>query len=296
MRSCARLVREPNTALRGMFESVALVSILSTIGIASMLTDWIELLRRFRALLEANPALKDLQKGTEKASQELGRTFYGMIFSIGIGHLQSVKRLEQIFGNLDGLSDAERHLWLEAFESHPADFSILVNPAWVAEARRNELNPADAAERYKRIALLAQKWELRALAIQCHVARAVMFDEYMNSESGALAVLDEAVEALGDDVAIARARAKIFWRNDKHQESVKILREIADMVGRDNPVERAFAMRKAAISAANERTPPALATHMSAFGGKADMAIGSGKMGYRRLLGPPPSASLSRTL
>ena len=74
-------------------------------------------------------------------------------------------------------------------------------------------------------------------------ARAVMFNEYMNDESGALAALDEAVAALGEDVVIARARAKIFWRNDKHQNSVKILREIADVVGRDSPVERAFAMR-----------------------------------------------------
>jgi hypothetical protein len=241
---------EPNRVLRSMLESVALASILNTIGIASLVPNWVELLRHFRALVEANPVLKDLQKGTEKASQELGRTFYGMIFSIGIGYLQSVKRLEQIFGDLDGLSDAERALWLEAFESHPADLSILVNPAWVAEARRNELNAADAAERYKRMALLARKWRFRALAIQCHVARAVMFDEYMNDESAALAALDEAVAALGDDVVIARARARIFWRNNKHQESVKILREIADVVGRDSPVERAFAMREAAISAA----------------------------------------------
>jgi hypothetical protein len=241
---------EPNNALRGMFESVALGSILNTIGIASLVPNWVELLRQFRALIEANPVLKDLQKGPEKASQELGRTLYGMIFSIGIGHLQSVKRLEEIFGDLDGLSDAERALWLEAFESHPADISILINPAWVAEARRNELDPADAAERYKRMALLAQKWKFRALAIQCHTARAVMFDEYMNDESGGLAALDEAVAALGNDVVVARARAKIFWRNDNHQESVKILREIADVVGRDSPVERAFAMREAAISAA----------------------------------------------
>jgi hypothetical protein len=244
---------EPNSVLREMFESVALASILNTIGIASLVPNWVELLRHFRALVEVNPVLKNLQKGTKKASQELGRTFYGIMFSIGIGHLQSVKRLEEIFGDLDGLSDAERALWLEAFESHPADYSILVNPAWVAEARRNELNPADAAERYKRMALVAQKWTFRALAIQSHVARAVMFDEYMNDESSALAALDEAAVTLGEDVVVARARAKIFSRNDKHQESLKILRDIADVVGRDNPVERAFAMRDAAISAAKTR-------------------------------------------
>jgi hypothetical protein len=148
---------EPNSALREMFESVALASILNTIGIASLVPNWVELLQHFRALVEVNPVLKNFQKGTEKASQELGRTFYGIMFSIGIGHLQSANRLEEVFADLDGLSNAERALWLEAFESHPPDYSILVNPPWVAEARRKELNPADAAESYKRMALLAQK-------------------------------------------------------------------------------------------------------------------------------------------
>jgi hypothetical protein len=241
---------ESDSALRVVLEHVALASILNTIGIASLVPNWLDLLRQFRALVEAEPELKDLQEGMEKASQELGQTFYGTIFSVGIGQLQSVERLEQIFGDLDQLSEVERSLWLEAFESHPANYSILINPAWVAEARRNELNPADVSERYKRMGLLAQKWKFRALSIQCHVARAVMFDEYMNDEAGALTALDEAVVALGEDVVIARARARIFWRNDKHQESVKILREIADMIGLDSPVERAFAMREAAMSAA----------------------------------------------
>lgn len=241
---------EPNMALRSVLESIALAFVVNTIGIASWVPNWIELLQRFRALVETDPVLKKSKKATEKASAELGRTFYGIVFSIGIGHLQSVRRLEEILTDLDRLNDAERSLWLETFESHPSEYSILVNPAWTAEARRNELKPEDAAERYKRMALLAQKWKFRALAIQCHVARAVMFDEYMNDESAALAALDEAVAALGDDVVIARARARIFWRNDEHQESVKILREIVDVVGRDSPVERAFAMREAAISAA----------------------------------------------
>lgn len=254
-RACVEaLLREagedPDPVKRGLFESISLASILNIIGIASSVPNWIELLQRFRANVETTPVLQEMKRTTEKASQELGRTFYGTVFSIGIGHLQSVKRLEEILGDLDHLSGAERSVWLEAFESHPADYSILVNPAWTAEASRNELNAADAAERYRRMALLAQKWKFRALAIQCYVARGVMFDEYMDDETGALAALDEAVAALSEDVVIARARARIFWRHDKHQEAVRILRSIADVFGLDSPIERAFAMREAAISAA----------------------------------------------
>jgi hypothetical protein len=85
--------------------------------------------------------------------------------------------------------------------SIPFGCVILLCRTCAAEARRNELNPADAAERYKRMALLAQKLKLRALAIQCHVACAVIFDECMNDEFGALAALDEAVAALGEDAS-----------------------------------------------------------------------------------------------
>jgi hypothetical protein len=244
---------EPDATLRSVFGSIALASILNIIGIASSVTNWIELLQRFRALVESNPILQEFKRGTEKASEGLGQTFYGMIFSIGISHLQSVERLEDILADLDHLSGAERSLWLEAFECNPSDYSLLVNPAWTVEARRNELDPADAAERYERMALLAQRWKFRALAIQCYVARAVMFDEYMNDEAGALAALDEAVATVGEDAVIARARARVFWRHDKHQQAVKILRAIADVVGRDSPVERAFAMREAAISAAKTK-------------------------------------------
>jgi hypothetical protein len=241
---------ERDARMREVFESIALASILNTIGIASSVLNWVELLQRLRANVETSPVLQDFKKATEKASEEVGRTFYGMVFSIGIGHLQSVKRLEEILIDLDRLSDADRTLWLESFESHPADYSLLVNPPWTAEQHRNELNAADAAERYNRMALLAQKWMLRALAIQCYVARAVMFDEYMEDEKGAQAVLDEAVAALGEDVVISRARARVYWRHNKHHDAVMILRSIANVVGRDSPVDRAFAMREAAISAA----------------------------------------------
>jgi hypothetical protein len=241
---------ERNDAARQLLESMALTSILSTVGIASFLPNWVELLQRFSAQVETNQSIKRLMEHTETTSEGLGHTFYEMIFSVGIGHLKSIQRLEEIFMDLDRLTDAERSLWLDSFENHPSDYSILVNPAWAAEARRNELNPVDSAARYKRMASLSEKWKLRGLAVQCHIARAVMFDEYMNEESSALAALDEAAAVLGEDVALARARARIFWRNNRHPESVKILREIADEVGRESPVERAFAMREAAISAA----------------------------------------------
>jgi len=241
---------EPDAQMRDMFEDIALASVVNTIGIGSWVPNWIDLLQRFRTKVESSPILHAFKEATENASKDVGGTFYGMVFSIGTAHLQSVKRLEEIFIDLDRLSAAKRSVWLEGFESVSRDYSLLVNPPWTEEQRRNELNATEAAERYKRMALLAQKWELRALAIQCYVARAVMFDEYMDDEKGSQAALDEAAAALGEDVVISRARARVYWRHNKHHDALRILRGIADVVGRDSPIDRAFAMREAAISAA----------------------------------------------
>jgi hypothetical protein len=232
--------------MRTMFDGLALVSVLSTIGIASSVPQWVELLQRFQVSVDASPVLKQLKRSTTEGARAAGLTFHGMLFSVGIGQLKSVKRLEEIFIDLDQLSDADRSLWLES-----ADYSLLVNQSWAAEESGKELNAPDAAERYKRMALLAQKWGLRALAIQCHIARAVMFDEYMNDEKCARAALDESVTALREDVATSRARARIFWRHNKFHDAIGILRDIAHVISRDSPIDRAFALREGAISAAN---------------------------------------------
>jgi hypothetical protein len=80
-----------------------------------------------------------------------------------------------------------------------------------------------------------------------------MFDEYMDDEKGARAALHESVAALGEDVATSRARARVFWRHNKHHDAVEILRDIAHLIGRDSQIDRAFALREGAISAASRR-------------------------------------------
>src|SRR5580704_10395944 len=77
-----------------------------------------------------------------------------------------------------------------------------------------------------------------------------MLDEYGEDSEGALRSLDEAQAVLGEDVVIARARAKVFWRHNNHAGAVAIMRVIADRISPDSPIARCFALREAAISAA----------------------------------------------
>lgn len=236
--------------LRDMLEGMALASILNTIGIASAVSNWVNLLQRYRKKIDTSATLRELKKTTEAALLEDHRKFFSTTFSIGSSNLQSVQRVEEIFLDLDSLSAADRFVWFDGFENHPTDYSLIINPSWVAEAKRGELNATNAAERFKRMALLAEKWKITKLASECHVARAVMLDEYSNDQPSALAALDEAEATIGTNVVISRARARIYWRDHKYHEALGILRNIADVVGQGNPVDRAFAMREASISAA----------------------------------------------
>ena len=78
-----------------------------------------------------------------------------------------------------------------------------------------------------------------------------MLDEYLDDPEGALAILDEAVVVMGNDLILSRARVKVHWRRGDHRRALDVLRNIADQVGRDSPVERMNTLREAAISAAN---------------------------------------------
>ena len=78
-----------------------------------------------------------------------------------------------------------------------------------------------------------------------------MFDEYGEDDKAALRAIDDGAAALGEDVILSLARAKILWRRSDHSEVVSILRDVEKQIDRNEPIGRAFALREAAISAAN---------------------------------------------
>lgn len=234
---------------RDMFQMVSLGKILGTMGIANYLDNWVELLFRFHAIANSNELSRKLLANLA-TKPGMGGNIVGLLFAIGGSNLTSVAKLEQVFAQLDNLEPEQRAMLLQPIEEHASDFSVLVNSPWVAE-QNNGLNALDAAERYRRMAEQTFSWGYRPMTIQCWIARAVMLDEYANDVEGALEVLDDAVTENGEDALISRARAKVYWRAQDHERALSILRGIADEVGKSNNIERAFALREAAISAAN---------------------------------------------
>ncbi|HYS84681.1 MAG TPA: hypothetical protein VEN78_06740 [Bradyrhizobium sp.] len=236
---------ELRQALRGMSFAV----VLGTMGIANYLDNWLDLLQQFQAMTEADDLLGGLRHDFEEEIQRSSNLF-GNLFAIGTAGISTVARLESIVDQLDDVEPTRRSLYLGAIGEVVPDYSVFVNGPWFLERQRDALNATDAAERYHRMAKRTAPWGVRPVTVQCWAARAIMLDEYAKDSDGALKVLNEAVLALGDDVLLSRARAKVYWRAHDHERSLQVLRKIADEIGRDNHIERAFALREAAISAA----------------------------------------------
>ena len=235
---------------RHLFEGMALGTVLSTMGVANYLENWVALLLRFKIMVETSKILQGIVANVEGNVGVLGSKFFGTLFSVGSARLASVERLEHVINELDKLDASDRSLWLTPVDRASSDYSVFINSPWVTQRHSAAFDATDAAMRYQRMAEKTQSWDIRSLSLQCVVAQAIMLDEYQNDREGALAVLEEAIETWGDDGILSRAIAKIHSRHGEHEAALEIFRSIADQVGGASPIDRAFALREAAISAA----------------------------------------------
>ena len=240
----------PEGEIKRLSEAMTLGTVLVTMGIANHLENWVALLHRLKTRVETGEILQSIMDEVGGAVDEGGANFFAQLFSIGSARLASVQQLEHIINELDKLDASERASWLTPIDKSFADYSPFINSPWATQRHNTGFDAVDAAIRYQRMAEKTRSWGIRPLSLQCSVAQAVMLDEYQHDKEGALAVLDGAEAVMGNDQILSRARAKVHWNHDEHRTALKILRDIADQVGGDSPVERAFTLREAAISAA----------------------------------------------
>ena len=173
-----------DASLGPLTDVMALSSVLNIASIASWVLNWIDLLQRLKEGVEANSMFQEYKKNMEKAATEEGMTFYGATFSIGSHALKTVQRLEEVLLDLDGLSPADRSVWLESFDRKPKatmEFWSMLHGQ--RSIRRKQLNAADAVERYRRMSSVALEWGKLPLALQCITASVVMLDGYMDDEN-----------------------------------------------------------------------------------------------------------------
>ncbi|MDA9398723.1 MULTISPECIES: hypothetical protein [unclassified Bradyrhizobium] len=243
--------QEPNARAKERFELIVLSKVLIHSTLSRAVPDWIEAILRFEELCDRRPEGRQLLASiNERVNGKASPKPVGMFFITQVLGLATVAELGAAFDRLDQATPEQREKLFADVPTMPSDFSLLVNHAWLEEHRQGNIDWLNCAQRYTRMAEQARSWGYRELALRCHVACGVMFDEYGSEDDRALDALEEAARLLGPDPILSRARAKILYRRKDHAGALKLLTETADKTALNDPIERAHMQREAGISAA----------------------------------------------
>lgn len=232
---------------RSALEASGMATVFSTVGVGNYLDNWI------RTLVEyvTSEGREEFAGVMGEMGNAVGGAPESLLFYIGSIDLTPVARLEHVMEELHEVDPQVRELLLTPMDPVFGDYALLVNRAWQIQEGRDDFDAEDAAVRYGRMARRTRAWGIRSLSLQCTRAQAVMLDEYLGDREGAIEVLLEAVSVLGDDQIISRTLGGIYHRHGQHDEAFQVFKGVADEVGGDSPIERAIALREAAISAGN---------------------------------------------
>ena len=235
------IAREPDVKARERLELTVLARVLLEQRIAET-PDWVAQLARLDELLQR---YADQMPVLVQAADPLGHLFSNLTMGI-----VSVDGLAAAFAQLDALSPDVRERILGRLHAQPEEIGYIVNHPWVAERDGGEVDGRPRAETYLGLARQAAGWGEPELAVRCHVARSIMLDEFADDEAGALAALQLGEDELGHHLALSRARAKVAYRRRRFGDALALAREVMQGGLRQDPVERMFLCREAAISAA----------------------------------------------
>lgn len=236
------------------FEFMVLAKVLLDEGAAGQLPRWIDLILRFEALARKSPQHEWVL--AKRSPSELGRvsSVIGVFFLVQLWHVDSVAGLLAAFEQLNQLESTQRSMLFADLVASPGDFRYVVDHAWFTEHKRGSVQGQHSAEAFSRMATLALSWGYRVLALHCHVARAIMLDEYAKDSVAAEGALRGAVAALGEDAILSRARARVLYRRKDYVSALQLMRAAKHEMGQQatanaDPIERAYLFREAGISA-----------------------------------------------
>jgi hypothetical protein len=229
------------------FEQVILAKSLLLSDLSKKLPHWFDLLVRFDQLAQGPGLLGVAARSVEDSAFE--GPVSALLFLVQAGGLDRIGELKGAFDQLNDLAPEVRRRFLSC-ASGVGGYSFFINSVWLKAVKHEDFDPEAAARDFRAMAALAEQWGEQDLATRCHVAAAVMIDEYANAPQRALADLAGAERRLGANPVLSRARAKIWWRQNEHEAALREFSEI-DWSGLEDLVERAHVAREAGVSAAN---------------------------------------------
>ena len=241
-----RLDAVPDLEARGHLEVMVLSKILVDQFAFGKIPNWFGLVDRFEVACERSSSVAEITAGMHADG---GPDPVDLAFVAHAIELPRLSDLEALFGHLDSLGAEARTRRLAPLRTDPTALSLAVDSPWLKQSRVEVLDGTSLAAVYDRLARMALSWQEPSVAAQCFRAQAIMLDEYAVDARAALAGLDAADAILPDHLVLKRERAKIAWRAKDYASALEQLSAIADRLEASEPLETAFALREAAISA-----------------------------------------------
>ncbi len=246
----AELAELEDAEVREHFEYMILAKALFTREAIAFLPDPVGLMLRFAVLSQKDSLKRAMFEQRTPSADGRTHSILGTFFITYALRIPSVPDLQRAFDTLDAASPTDRAALLGDVSNMPGDAGYIVNHAWLEESRRDTTDWPVHLEAYRRMADQASSWGYRDLALRCHIARGIILDEYLKDPSAGLQALDAAEALLGDDPALDRARAKIYFRRKDHEAALQLFRDNAGKMERQDPAARSYMLREAGISAA----------------------------------------------
>ena len=208
---------------------------------------WFNHLRRFAQIVAGVSSFREV---SDRVMFESDADPTGYLFVAHAARLPGVPELASLFDALNALSVDQRQVWLDAMNEPSVALGMMIDNAWLKETQRDSFEPQATADTFGRLGALAIDWEATRLAGRCYRAQAIVLDEYVNDKAAAYAALDAAADQLPGNYDIERERGKIAWRSDDYPKAFAIFRELEWQFADVDELDAAFALREAAISAA----------------------------------------------
>lgn len=229
---------------------MAQMVVLTTMGIGAQFGGWVRTLVDFAGKVERREVTELFGTIDAGAAALRGRDILGGLFSIGATKLDTMAQLGRVLLELDNVDADTRRELLTPVWGAGVDYGVFINGPWL---RCEEVGKEDwrrLEKGYENLATITRGWGIAELTMQCFAARAIVWDELGGDANGALEVLGGGVAVFGRHWILCRAIGRVHLRRGSFRDAFVVFREVADRLGGGNAVERVFALRDAAISAA----------------------------------------------
>ena len=173
-----------------------------------------------------------------------------ILFTLEVARITGLDYLKELLEALNDLNAEKRKYLLAALESREVtDADLLITTAWFEDVSKDRLDIRKSINILRFAVEVGRAWKTPKLVRAAYVAISVIHDEYEHVPEAALAILDEAVEVVGEnDPRLLNQRAKVLLNLSKNDAALELF-ERALKINSWSNIEQTFTARSAGIAA-----------------------------------------------